>query len=96
MNNYFIIHGAYGKPFENWFHWLEKELSVNEISCIVPQFPTPNLQNFTNWENLLDYYYQLGLVNEKTIFVAHSLGPIFVAKYIIKNKIKIKGIISVA
>jgi hypothetical protein len=96
MNNYFIIHGAYGNPCENWFPWLEKELSNNKISCIIPHFPTPKHQNFTNWENLLNYYFMLGLVHDKTIFIAHSLGPIFIAKYVIKNKIKIKGLISVA
>ncbi len=96
MKNYFIIHGAFGKPFENWFPWLEKKLSENKISCTVPHFPTPNYQNFINWKNLLNYYHKLGLVNKETILVAHSLGSIFVAKYIIKNKIKIRGLISVS
>ena len=24
--NTIIVHGSYGKPFENWFPWLENEL----------------------------------------------------------------------
>lgn len=27
MKNYFIIHGSFGNSQENWFPWLEKELS---------------------------------------------------------------------
>lgn len=25
--NIFLVHGSFGKPFENWFPWLEEELS---------------------------------------------------------------------
>jgi len=94
--NYFIIHGFVGKPFENWFPWLEKKLSENNLQCIVPQFPTPLQQSYVNWEKLLNYYKQIGFVDKNTVFVAHSLGPIFVAKYVIRNNMKIKGLISIS
>lgn len=95
MANYFIIHGLAGKPFENWFPWLEEKLSKNNLRCIVPQFPTPIQQSYINWEKLLNYYKELGFVDKDTVFIAHSLGPIFIVKYVIKNRIKIKGLISV-
>jgi uncharacterized protein len=95
-NNYFIIHGLYGKPFENWFPWLEQKLSERKLSCIVPQFPTPIGQSYENWEKLLAYYDSLGFINADTIFVTHSLGSIFISKYVIKNRRKIKGLISAA
>ena len=96
MTNYFIIHGLTGKPFENWFPWLEKKLSEKNLRCIVPQFPTPVQQSYTNWEKLLNYYKDLGFVDKDTVFVTHSLGPIFIVKYVVTNKIKIKGLISVS
>jgi len=96
MANYFIIHGLAGKPFENWFPWLEKELSLRNLRCIVPQFPTPYQQSYTNWEKLLNYYRELGFVDENTVFIAHSLGSIFITKYVIRNSIKIRGLISVS
>ncbi|MFH1231979.1 MAG: alpha/beta hydrolase [Planctomycetota bacterium] len=96
MNNYFIIHGSFGKPYENWFPWLEKELSNCKLQCFVPHFPTPQKQNFNNWEKLLNYYLGLRLINEDTVFITHSSASIFVVKYIIKNKVKIKGLISAA
>ena len=96
MTNYFIIHGLAGKPFENWFPWLERKISEMNRQCIVPQFPTPLKQSYTNWERLLDYYKSLGFIDENTVFIAHSLGPVFIVKYVTKNKIKIKGLISVS
>ena len=29
--NVFLVHGTFGKPFENWFPWLEEELSKEKI-----------------------------------------------------------------
>jgi len=96
LANYFIIHGLMGKPFENWFPWLEKKLSEKNLRCVVPQFPTPYQQSYTNWEKLLNYYKELGFVDKDTVFIAHSIGSTFVAKYVIRNNIKIKGLISVS
>jgi hypothetical protein len=96
MSNYFIVHGSFGKPFENWFPWLEKNLSERKIDCFVPHFPTPKNQNYSNWGKLLDYYLKLGQINESTVFITHSSASVFVVKYIIENKVKIKGLISVS
>jgi len=96
MSNYFIIHGLAGKPFENWFPWLENKLSENDLRCIVPQFPTPHDQSYQNWEKLLNYYKEFKLIDADTIFIAHSVGCPFIAKYVIRNDIKIKGLISIS
>lgn len=94
MNNYFIIHGTYGHPEENWFPWLKKELESKKIECIVPQFPIGDEQNYNNWKETLDDYSDK--INENTIFICHSIAPIFIIKYILDNKIKIFGIITVS
>ena len=96
MTNYFIIHGLNGKPFESWFPWLENKISRNNLQCIAPQFPTPMQQNYSNWEKLLNFYREIGYVHEDTFFITHSLGSIFIIKYILLNKINIKGLITVA
>jgi len=94
--NYYVVHGSFGNPFGNWFPWLKSKLAERDLECIVPYFLSPKHQTYENWEGLLNYYKHLGEIGEKTIFVAHSLGCVFVAKYILENKIKVKGFISVS
>jgi predicted alpha/beta hydrolase family esterase len=96
MNNYFIIHGSYGSPSGNWFPWLKEVLTSKGKVVTVPQFPTPEGQNYENWEKVLNTYVDKKEINENTVFIAHSISPIFVCKFLIKNKIKVKGLISVA
>lgn len=96
MDNYFIIHGSFGSPFGNWFPWLHDFISMKGKEVYVPQFPVGvGLQNYDNWSRLLKYYYDLGLINEKTTIIAHSIGPVFVSKFLIENKIKVKKLIFV-
>ena len=96
MINYFIIHGSLGNPSENWFPWLTQNLIEKGKNVIVPHFPGPKEQNYDNWSKLMMYYKNLGLINEETVFICHSVAVIFVCKFLIKNKIEIKSLISVA
>ena len=95
--NYFIIHGSFSSPYSNWFGWLHQELSQQGKEVYVPSFPIGvEYQNYTNWSKLLDFYYSLGLINENTTIIAHSIGPVFISKYLILNKVKVKKLIFVA
>lgn len=93
MKNIFLVHGSIGKPFENWFPWLERELSNNSIPCVIPSFPTPEHQTYDDWERLMDYYVDLGIVNHDTILVGHSCGSVFLVHYLLKKKIKVSAVI---
>ena len=94
MYNYFIIHGTNGSAKGNWFPWLKAELEKQNKKCIVPQFPVGDEQSYDSWKELLDKYLEKGEINEHTIFIAHSIAPIFVIKYILEKKIKVSGIVS--
>ena len=94
--NVLIVHGSFGKPFENWFPWLENELSLRNIRCIVPTFPTPEHQIYDDWKRLLDYYVARNLINSDTVVIGHSCGAIFLVKYLIEKKLHVKGIITVS
>ena len=96
MSTIFLIHGSFGKPFENWLPWMETKLSEEKFRCFAPHFPTPEGQNYPNWCKLLDYYRDLNLINENTIFVGHSSGAIFTARYIADHRLRVKAYISVA
>ena len=88
--NYIIIHGSFGSKDGNWFPWLKDKLSNYDV--VVPQFPIGvGNQNFDSWSKVLDDL----KVDEETIIVAHSIAPIFVCKYLITKKIKVKKLIFV-
>lgn len=96
MNNYFIIHGSYGNPYKNWIPWLKKQLSKRKLNCIVPSFPTPYKQDYESWSKILKAYSEIGYITDNTTFITHSLGGIFIVKFLLENKIKVKKIITIA
>lgn len=89
-DNYIIIHGSFGSKDGNWFPWLKDKLKDKDV--VVPQFPIGvDCQNFENWSKVLDEL----KVDKDTIIIAHSIAPIFVCKYLITKKIKVKKLIFV-
>jgi len=89
MTNIFIIHGAYGNPEENWFPWLKYELEKLDCRVFVPKFPTPENQSLENWLNVFKDYKQY--LNENSIVIGHSLGPVFLLNIIEKLDKPIKA-----
>ena len=49
--NIFLVHGSFGKPFENWFPWLEEELSKRDIVCTIPTFLLQNIKTIRIGKN---------------------------------------------
>lgn len=95
-NNYFIIHGSFSSPFSNWIPYLRNEIANKELEVYTPDLPSGvGYQNYTNWENMMNEYVKLGLINENTTIYAHSIAPVFICKFLINNKVKIKRLISV-
>lgn len=95
-DNYFILHGSYGSPNSNWIPWLRTKLEEEGKTVYTPDFPIGiGYQNYQNWEQLLNIYTKVGLLNENTTIYAHSIAPIFICKYLVSNKIKVKKLIFV-
>lgn len=92
MKNYIILHGSFGSKDGNWFPWLKKELEKKNYNVDVPQMPVGvGNQNYENWSKELNKL----TINENTIIIAHSIAPVFVCKYLINNRIKVKKLIFV-
>ena len=92
MNNYIILHGSFGSRDGNWFPWLKRELESRDIKVDVPQMPVGvGKQNFENWSTELSKLE----INYDTTIIAHSIAPIFICKYLITNKVKVKKLIFV-
>ena len=81
---FFIIHGAYGHPKENWFPWIKEKLEEKGHEVFAPAFPTPEDQTLDNWLNVFFQY----KVDENTIFIGHSLGVPFILSLLEKFKAK--------
>ena len=95
-DNYFIIHGSFGSPYSNWFGWLSDFIFADDKQVYVPDFPIGvGNQNYENWSKLLKVYFDLGLINENTTIIAHSIAPVCVCKFLVENRVKIKKLISV-
>ncbi len=95
-NNYFILHGSFGSPFSNWIPYLRKEIESRELEVYTPDFPiSVRYQNYENWEKLLRVYLESGLINENTVIFAHSIAPVFISKFLINNKVKVKRLVFV-
>lgn len=89
-----IVHGAYGHPEENWFDWLRQALAVMNIDCCVPTLPTPEQQNLENW--LAVFQQSCGHeIHSNTIIVGHSLGAVFVLRWLEQYAYKVRATILV-
>ncbi len=95
-DNYFIIHGSFGSPFSNWFPYLRKQIESKGLGVYTPDFPIGvGYQNYNNWSKLLKVYLDANLINENTVIFAHSIAPVFICKFLIENKIKVKRLVFV-
>lgn len=94
MKNYFIIHGSFGNSKEHYLPWLKKELQKNgDVYCL--DFPIGvNIQCYDSWAKVLNQYKDK--INNDTIFIGRSIGPIFVIKYLLENNLKINKLFSVS
>lgn len=92
MQRYIILHGSFGSKDGNWFPWLKEQLENKNLKVDVPQMPVGvGKQNYENWSKEFSKLE----INESTTIIAHSIAPVFVCKYLINNKIKVKKLIFV-
>lgn len=90
---YIILHGSFGSKDGNWFPWLKDKLEQNNLDVYVPQMPIGvGVQNYDSWANDFSKFN----IDNNTIIIAHSIAPIFVCKYLILKKIKVKKLIFVS
>ena len=96
MENYFIIHGSFSSPYSNWFSWLYDFIQDTGKEVYVPDFPSGvGFQNYENWSKLFKTYFEAGLLGEKTTIIAHSIAPVFICKFLVENRIRVKKLIFV-
>ena len=94
MRNFFIFHGSYGHPGENWYPWLKQELESMGHRVFIPTFPIPKVKGEGHkldlWFKAFEAYKQY--VNKDTIVIAHSRGCTFTYHLLPLLNIKIHGL----
>lgn len=96
MDNYLLLHGSFGSPFSNWIPYLRKNIENKNFAVYTPDLPTGvGYQSYDNWSKILKNYSDLNIINENTIIFAHSIAPIFICKFLVENKIKVKRLVLV-
>lgn len=92
----FIVHGWGGNPDEGWFPWLKKELETRGFSVVIPILPDSNNPRIFNWVPALAN--EVGMPDEFTYFVGHSMGCQTIIRYIesLQEGQKIGGAVFVA
>ena len=96
MKNYFIIHGTKSNQYGNWIPWLYNKFKNAGERCLAPQFPAEEGMTYKKWNKILEGYLNAGEINEDTIFVCHSLGCIFVSRFIVEHRLRVAGVVAVS
>ena len=96
MKRVFIIHGWEGYHEENWFPWLKHELETRGFEVHVPQMPEADSPRIENWVPKINEV--VGVPDEETYFVGHSMGCQAVVRYLetLPEEVKIGGAVFVA
>lgn len=83
-----LIHGFEGRGNQGWFFEIKNFLENTGYVVYNPDFPNTNSPSYTEWKDFFEKNL-LPKINDKTLFVAHSLGPTFLIKYLSENNLHI-------
>ncbi len=68
---------------KSWKNWLAEELD-EDFDALMPRMPNSMWADYEAWKIWFEKYFQF--LNEgKLVFIGHSLGGIFLAKYLSEN-----------
>ena len=76
----FIVHGWDGYPEEGCFPWLKSELEKKGFTVFNPTMPEPLNPQIDAWVSFLKK--QVGVPDENTILLGHSIGAQTILRYL--------------
>lgn len=76
----FLIHGWEGSPDEGWRPWLQEQLEDRGFAVKIPAMPDTKHPTIEAWVPFLQQ--AVGIADDQTYFVCHSLGCITVIRYL--------------
>ncbi|QQR76825.1 alpha/beta hydrolase [Candidatus Nomurabacteria bacterium] len=96
MKRIIIAHGWGGSPDESMLKWIRESMESEGCEVIAPLMPHPDTPTIEDWVPALGN--SVGLPDEDTYFVGHSVGCQTTLRYIatLPENIKIGGILLIA
>ncbi len=96
QKRFILVHGFASSPKLYWFPWLKKELEKQGHLVDAPQMPNPLLPRIEEWVLFLSKI--VGIPDENTFFIGHSIGCQAIIRYLetLSEGTKIGGAIFVA
>ncbi len=79
----FIVHRWDGTPISDWYPWLKKELEKKGFVVEVPKMPNTSEPKIDKWVSHLKKI--VGKLDNKTYFIAHSIGCQTVMRFLEKE-----------
>lgn len=94
--NLMIVH-SYNGDTNNLRPWIWDTCDKLWLSRCMPELrPIREEATFKSWSKIMDVYRELGLLNENSMVIAHSLGTLFIVKYLAQREMKLKNYVSLA
>jgi len=108
---FILLHGAFGSPEGNWFPALSEKLTALGQTVIAPRFPVddwdeltragasvpPRNQSLATWLSAFEKQVMPHIgKGEKTVIVAHSLGPVFALHAVSRFRLELDSAIFVS
>lgn len=75
-----IVHGLEANPHDNWFPWLKSKLEEEQYQVFIPAMPHSNRPKVSEWIEHLQMV--VGVPDEETYFVGHSLGCLAIVLFL--------------
>ena len=80
MKRVYIVHGWGGTPTYTWLPWLKQELEAKGYVVDALAMPDPDKPDISEWTEHLSHV--VGMPDEETVFVGHSVGCQTILRYI--------------
>lgn len=95
ISNIFVLHSLNGDTAEFWGKDIVSKFK-DKIDVYMPAFPIRAESSYEKFDAILSQFVKDGILNEKSLVIAHSIGNAYFVRFMAKYKIKVAAFIAVA
>ena len=95
-SNIFILHSLNGDTLKIWGKDVKETFEPKGIEVIMPEFPIREKSKYEFFKETLQFYLDIGKLNNNSIVIAHSIGNAYFLRFCEEMKITPKAYIAVA